>query len=278
MLEKSLGNFQVGKLHIILLFNTNFDQLNKHIGYEMMHHAKQYGLVAGKHYGSCHGCSSITQSLKKHLIFDQICHDAKSCYDCIIHWIAVQSMFWCRVNKLTLVCMFSTIHHLQHHIQTLFGYSQISAGTNHWAVPISGIGQGNGVGPQIWAVVSTPILDILHKAGFGASFKLAISSTHVSLVGYSFADDTNLVQTGPTLCKQDQPSLPPVKNSSHSCRWHSPYGSKACGQPEDLLLPLNPSGTSLTSIGKGANGSMPQTTKPGTLLMQDHTQQAAPMK
>jgi len=48
MLEKSLENFQVNKLQIILLFEANFNQLNKHIGHLMIYHAKQYGLIAGE--------------------------------------------------------------------------------------------------------------------------------------------------------------------------------------------------------------------------------------
>jgi len=72
MLEKSPGNFQVNKLQIILLFEVDFNQLNKYIGQEMMHHAEQYRLVARKQYRSCHSCSSITQSLNKCLTFEQI--------------------------------------------------------------------------------------------------------------------------------------------------------------------------------------------------------------
>jgi len=72
MLEKSPGNFQVNKLQIILLFEVDFNQLNKYIGQEMMHHAEQYGLIAREQYGSHHGCSAITQSLNKCLMFDQI--------------------------------------------------------------------------------------------------------------------------------------------------------------------------------------------------------------
>jgi len=91
MLEKSPGNFQVDKLCIILLFEVEFNQLNKHIRREMMHHAEQYRLVAGEQYGSYHRHSSITQSLNKRLTFDQIrqlkqavivcSNDAKSCYN-----------------------------------------------------------------------------------------------------------------------------------------------------------------------------------------------------
>ncbi len=106
------------------------------------------------------------------------------------------SMFHC-TSKQTGFSMYILYHSASvPHIRTLFGNSQISTGTELWVVLISGIGQGNGVRPQIWAVVSTPILDMLWDAGFGASFKLAISGNQVSFVGYSFVDDTNLVQTG----------------------------------------------------------------------------------
>jgi len=71
MLEKSPGNFQVDKLWIILLFEADFNHLNKYISRQMMYHAEQYGLVAGEQYGSRNGRSSITQSLNKHLTFDQ---------------------------------------------------------------------------------------------------------------------------------------------------------------------------------------------------------------
>jgi len=119
-----------------------------------------------------------------------------------------QSMYRCGVNKAALICMFSTIQHLRHHICTLFGNSQIHAGTDLWAIPISGIRQENRAGPQIWVVISMPILNMLWEAGFGAGFKLAISGTQVSFVGYSFIDDTDLVQTRPSLTLMGQEVIP----------------------------------------------------------------------
>jgi len=112
-------------------------------------------------------------------------------------------MYQCGVNKTTLICMFSTIQHLRYHIHTLFGDSQISAGTDLWVVPIFGIVQGNGSGLQNWVVISTPILDMLREARFGAGFKLAISGMQVSFVGYVFINDTNLVQTSLTSTGQE---------------------------------------------------------------------------
>ena len=66
----------------------------------------------------------------------------------------------------------------------------------NWAeVPIQGIYQGNGAGPIIWVVVSSPLLQILKEDGFGTFFKKAISQNLIRIVGYAFVDDTNLIQT-----------------------------------------------------------------------------------
>ncbi len=70
-------------------------------------------------------------------------------------------MYRCGVPKPVLVCMFTTLQNLQHHVQTFYGDSTVWVGMDIWAVPVLGIRQGNGAGPQIWAVVSTPILDLL---------------------------------------------------------------------------------------------------------------------
>jgi len=47
MLEKIVGNCNITKLGIILLFKADFNQLNKFIGKEMMHQAEEQWLVAG---------------------------------------------------------------------------------------------------------------------------------------------------------------------------------------------------------------------------------------
>jgi len=72
MLKKIAGNCEASKLCIILLFEADFNQLNKLVGKEMMYQAEENGLVAGEQYGSQHGKSTITQSLNKCLAFDLI--------------------------------------------------------------------------------------------------------------------------------------------------------------------------------------------------------------
>lgn len=58
--------------------------------------------------------------------------------------------------------------------------------------------QGNGAGPAILAVVSSPVLDILLSEGFGTFFQTSITGEDVLFVGGSFVDDTDLVQTAKT--------------------------------------------------------------------------------
>jgi len=82
------------------------------------------------------------------------------------------------------------------------------AGTEIWAVPVVGIGQGNGAGLQIWAVVSSLILDLLRQEGYGAAFKAAISSDQIQFVGYSFVDNMDLIQMGPTINSMATKTLP----------------------------------------------------------------------
>jgi hypothetical protein len=60
-----------------------------------------------------------------------------------------------------------------------------------------GIGQGNGAGPAIWAVVSTPLLNLLRSKGFVFSYTSPLSQTTRGFVGYTFVDDTDLLQVLP---------------------------------------------------------------------------------
>jgi hypothetical protein len=60
------------------------------------------------------------------------------------------------------------------------------------------IGQGNGCGPAGWAVISTPIINMMKTAGFGFSLLTAMTVACFSFVCYAFVDDTDVVH-----CAQD---------------------------------------------------------------------------
>lgn len=59
-------------------------------------------------------------------------------------------------------------------VRTAYGYSEEKYGGNLFAIPFDHppqeAGQGNGASPAIGAVVSTPVLNMIHAAGHGVSF------------------------------------------------------------------------------------------------------------
>jgi hypothetical protein len=102
--------------------------------------------------------------------------------------------------------MLSTIQQLSHHVRTVFGESQHGY-CHRGSIPIQGVGQGNGAGPQVWALVSSPVLNMLCLKGLGAQFVSSVSKHQTYLVGYAFVDDTNLVVSKPDISISDVNTL-----------------------------------------------------------------------
>jgi hypothetical protein len=95
--------------------------------------------------------------------------------------------------------MFQKIQQLEHHVCTVFGESTVHF-TQSDDTPLQGVRQGNaGAGPQIWALVSTPVFNMLRAQGFGAQFHSALTRLSTTLVGFAFVDDTDLVTSGPRI-------------------------------------------------------------------------------
>jgi hypothetical protein len=90
--------------------------------------------------------------------------------------------------------MFKSLQQAAHRIRTAFGVSIKKYGDDR-DIPLQGLGQGNGCGPAGWAIISTPIINLMRAAGFGATFLTAISVTLVAFVCYAFVDDTDVVHT-----------------------------------------------------------------------------------
>jgi hypothetical protein len=82
-----------------------------------------------------------------------------------------------------------------HFVRTAYGDSSITYGGPGWLKPMHGIGQGNGGGPPIWAVISSSLLDTLRSKGYGFHMVSPISNNPISFVGYSFVDDNDTVQS-----------------------------------------------------------------------------------
>ncbi len=208
MLEKILGNVNVEKLRIILPFEADFNANNKWLGRAAMYTAESLNLLANEQYGSRKQKVAVFQCLNKGLFYDllrfwrhpvALCsNNAKSCYDRITLLAAALSM--CRLGALipAIQSMVTTIHGMNHHIQMAYGDLTQSASREMWEVPITGIGQGNGAGPSIWAAVSSPMFDVICQDSFYALLTGAISLQQRHITGFTFIDDTNLCITHPT--------------------------------------------------------------------------------
>jgi len=72
MLEKTAGDFNVEKLHIILLFETNFNVINKWIRWAIMFWAKDAHLLAEEQFGSRKYKLAIHQCLNKQLFYNLV--------------------------------------------------------------------------------------------------------------------------------------------------------------------------------------------------------------
>jgi hypothetical protein len=122
-------------------------------------------------------------------------NNAKSCYDLIGHTQAAISMQHVGVSKNIINCLFTTLQEAIYKVRTGCGDSKAFYGGPVWLVPIHGIGQGNGAGPAVCAVVSTPLLNVWKEKGFGCEVICPLSSSCFKFVGYAFMVDTDIIQS-----------------------------------------------------------------------------------
>jgi hypothetical protein len=209
---KKPNEFRVSKMRTILLYDAMFNQNNKWIGRSAMRHAEELQQnisspalqpLAPEQFGSRKAHHPMDQCLNKRLTFDlsrqlhrpmALCsNDAKSCYDRVVHSIASLCLQRIGCSKPAATSMFETLQHLRHHVRTQYGDSLWYYEAKQDGLPIQGLGQGNGAGPTIWALISTPVLNMLRSHGYGIKIVSCISRDYLHFVGYCFVDDTDLV-------------------------------------------------------------------------------------
>jgi len=214
MLLKKKDIYDVEKLRTVLLMAADFNHNNKRAGRDMMKNVEKHGTIAREQYGSRKNHASIDHCINKVLTFDllrqkhqpggHMATDAVSCYDRIVHGVASLAMQRQGMPLGPIVSMMTTLQNMKHKIRTIFGDSEgsFNAADSLFAVPlgdgkpIQGVGQGNGAAAQIWAVVSSPVLEVLRSEGYKCIFKVAISGEEISFVGYSFVDDADTITSG----------------------------------------------------------------------------------
>ncbi len=165
----------------------------------MMTVAEATNSLAPEQYGSQKKHRAIDLAVNKSLTNDLLRilkrTGAISCYDLIGHSTVSLAMQSVRVPRCILDCFFSTLQEAQHRVRTGYGHLEgWYGGKPKDSLPMHGICQGNGAGPSIWAVLSSPIINLLRSKGFGQSFTSPITHSHIRLAGYAFIDDSDLLQ------------------------------------------------------------------------------------
>ena len=172
---KKANSFWVDKLRTIVLFEAEFNFINKAVSRKLAYVAEKKKCLAIEQHGSRKSHRSIEHVLNKQLCMDILRQtkqpgviaptDLKSCYDHICHNVASLSMQRIGLAPSEIQCMLKPLPYLAHLIRCAFGTSQETYGNEINATPMQGVYQGNGAGLIVWAVVSSPLLQILKEEG-----------------------------------------------------------------------------------------------------------------
>ena len=202
---KKAGVFEVELMRTIQLLDSQFNMNNKKLGRDLMKKAEHHGLIAKEQAGSRKSHQAVLAALNKRLTMDLlrqkkqpgaiVSNDAKSCYDRVSHNVAILAMRRLGAPQGAVTSMFRTFQKAIHKVRTAYGDSTLtySSAENH--VPLQGIAQGNGCAPTGWVCISTPLINALRAAGYGALLLSALTVSIIAFVCYAFVDDTDLVHT-----------------------------------------------------------------------------------
>jgi hypothetical protein len=202
LIPKKANSNKVTELRTICLLAADWNFGNKLLSSRIMYHAEQHGTIAPEQYGSRKGKSSIQHATNKALLFDiqrqrkenstLMILDAEACYDRIPLHIAALCLRRQGLPLSAIKYMFSPIYGMKHNIRTSFGESSQSyRSPDH---RLHGILQGNGAGPCIWVMVSTPLLDHLRATGHGIQVQRLGYRTSLLVPAFAFVDDVDVVE------------------------------------------------------------------------------------
>ncbi|CAJ1966523.1 unnamed protein product [Cylindrotheca closterium] len=173
-----------------------------------MQFAKAHSLIPDRQCGSRKRHQAIDLALSKQLVWDLlilqrraagwISNDAKSCFDRVVHWVAIVTMLRFGLTWRVLSSMFNMLSSATHRVRTGFGDSKRSFRPPS-AVPFQGCGQGNGAGPPIWISVSSVLITMMEAMGYGFECLSALESQLVTAQCFCFVDNTDVIEAGDTV-------------------------------------------------------------------------------
>jgi hypothetical protein len=117
-------------------------------------------------------------------------NDSKRCFDRIVHTVAILVLLSFGVPYNAARILFLVLAKARHKIKTGYGTSDWVYGDEE--VSISGCLQGNGLGPALWALISTKVIKMCERAGHSTTCIAPISGKLLRFLGFAFVDDTDL--------------------------------------------------------------------------------------
>ena len=197
---KKAGVYDIEKMRAVQLFAAEFNITNKMIGKKVLANAEVCNEVADEQHGSRKNHQARLLVLNKVLVGDWLLlrkqagaygmNDAKGCFDRIVHTVAIMVLMSFGVPYLAATTLFQVIAKARHKIKTGYGTSDWVYGDEE--IPISGVGQGNGLGPALWALISTKVIKMCERAGHGTTCIAPISGKLLKFLGFAFVDDADL--------------------------------------------------------------------------------------
>jgi hypothetical protein len=118
------------------------------------------------------------------------------------------------VSAVLARSLFETLQTADHHIKTGYSRSDKVYGNYDEPEPHQGIGQGNGLGPTLWALLSSILIKNMKRHNHGVKLRSALTLSLISIVCFAFVDNIDLVisgqfrhSTGKESCEEFQSAL-----------------------------------------------------------------------
>ena len=222
-IEKKAGDLRLEKMRTIQLMNSEYQANTKKLGRTAMYNAEMNQLIPSGQCGSRARHQAIDLAWSKRMVWDLlilqrrsagwISNDAKSCFDRVVHWIAILALLRFGLTWRALTMMFNTLATSKHRVRTGFGDST-AVFQPPSDVPFQGCGQGNGAGPAIWVAISSILITMMDAAGYGFECLTTLESKLVTAQCFCFVDDTDVIEASSTVDQSGESIFPSVQQAA----------------------------------------------------------------
>jgi hypothetical protein len=229
MMEKTPGNSKLHRLRIIALQESDFIQSNRlGTGRPVMHHLEDNKLLPEMQHGSRPAKLCITAVLNKQLQLDfkryqktpiaYIENDAIGCYDRVVNPLVLLFLRKLGVPSNSIQSLADTWGQTYHNVKALYGVSE-ACYQNSLEYFLFGPGQGSTIGPLLWLICFSLIVNSLSKRAPRMRMRSTDGQTTITMRGDAFVDDAGLgstidlpaaADTSIHLVRRSTPSIAPV--------------------------------------------------------------------